>query len=93
MQVFIRVFYLSLWELFWESKKVFFFSIFPQNANPTLFGIGLSQKLFQSHKNICFKAIENDGKSNNAPITWKEAWHQILDNWEVKTILDFQKNV
>ena len=37
--------------------------------NLTLFGIGLQQKLFQSHKNICFEAIQNGGKSKA-----KQAW-------------------
>ena len=33
--------------------------------NSTLFGIGLKQKLSKSHKNICFYAIQNGGKSDD----------------------------
>ena len=40
---------------FFKKSKIFFIS--------ALFGIGLKQKLFQSHKNICFEAIQNEGKS------------------------------
>ena len=40
-----------------------------------MFGIGLEQKLFQSHKNIYFKVNQNGIKSNQA---WKEFSQQIL---------------
>ena len=49
-------------------------NLFSINVNSTLF----IAKIFLSCKNICFKAIQNDGKSNRVCQALTEVCHQIF---------------
>ena len=57
-----------------------------------MFRIALKKKKILSHKNICFKAIQNACKSNRVSQAWTEVCHEIFGGWEVQTMwnLEFQ---
>ena len=56
-----------------------------------MFGIGWSQELFWSHKNIYFEAIQNGGKLDSAIQAWIEVSYQIFGGWEVQTMWIYRK--
>ena len=49
---------------FFKAKSFFFSEFFPTNVHFVLFRISSSQRLFWSHKNTYFEAIQNGGQSN-----------------------------
>ena len=65
-----------------KSKK--FSKLFSINVNPALFGICLEQKLFESHKSICFGLIQNGSKLNRVLQTSTEVCRQILGANHIK---------
>ena len=70
---------------FFLKKQIKVFSIFfSLYINSALFEIYLKQKLFSSHKNICFEAIQNNTKSKT--VVWTEVCYQIFAGWEVQTM-------
>ena len=53
------------------------------DLNSAIFGIALLQKLFHSHKNICFEAIRKSSKSNRMLQAWTDVCDQILGKWKL----------
>ena len=79
-----------MWGIFFsESFPYIFFGIFFHKHNTVLFGIGLLRNLFQSHKNICFEAIQNGDKSNRI----LEQMSVIFGGLKEQLMWNFSKNM
>ena len=64
------------------KQNYFSLEFFPINVNTAFIGIGLLQKLLQSHRIICFEAVQNVSKLNIASSLNECGWNYICEEWK-----------